>query len=392
MPMDMIVTNNANIKIKEVIRGNKIILECEDETEYYCPKCGSYHLRCKDTFVRNIKNISIGEKASILRLKTHKYCCKDCGCYFNSIPQGLLKHQQTMESLKREVFHKHCEGVSKKDLSQDFGVSDSSIERWFRQGYVRKNKELQNAQCPMVLGIDEHYFSKKKRYATTLVNLSKHKVFDVVLGRSENDLISYLHQLKGKDKVRVIVMDLSSNYRSLAKKYFPNAMIISDRFHVIKLVLESFIKTAYGLDKDLKKRFGLGRLLRKKEADLNSLQKLKLESYFKANPTIKILYDITQELMSLMNEKMCKFKDCKQRLIPKLLKFIELLKNCGFELFRKLGRTIEFWQEEIGRMFRFTRSNGITEGFHRKMKLIQRRAYGFRNFENYRLRVRILCA
>ncbi|MDP3561147.1 MAG: transposase [Legionellaceae bacterium] len=37
-------------------------------------------------------------------------------------------------------------------------------------------------------------------------------------------------------------------------------------------------------------------------------------------------------------------------------------------------------------------SNGITEGFHRKMKLIQGRAYGFRNFENYRIRVRVLCA
>ncbi|MDE1892680.1 MAG: transposase, partial [Betaproteobacteria bacterium] len=36
-------------------------------------------------------------------------------------------------------------------------------------------------------------------------------------------------------------------------------------------------------------------------------------------------------------------------------------------------------------------SNGITEGFHRKMKLIQRRAYGFRNFENYRVRVKVLC-
>ncbi|ARM32796.2 hypothetical protein GCS73_10765 [Legionella longbeachae] len=32
------------------------------------------------------------------------------------------------------------------------------------------------------------------------------------------------------------------------------------------------------------------------------------------------------------------------------------------------------------------------EGFHRKMKLIQRRAYGFRNFENYRLRVKVLCS
>ncbi|HCK0605922.1 TPA: transposase, partial [Legionella pneumophila] len=45
----------------------------------------------------------------------------------------------------------------------------------------------------------------------------------------------------------------------------------------------------------------------------------------------------------------------------------------------------------IVRMWRFRESNGITEGFHRKMKLIQRRAYGFRNFDNYRTRVRVLC-
>ncbi|PUT38513.1 ISL3 family transposase, partial [Legionella taurinensis] len=49
------------------------------------------------------------------------------------------------------------------------------------------------------------------------------------------------------------------------------------------------------------------------------------------------------------------------------------------------------WKEEIVRMWRFSKSNGITEGFHRKMKLIQRRAYGFKNFENYRTRVRVLC-
>ncbi|MEI6056695.1 MAG: transposase, partial [Lentisphaerota bacterium] len=36
--------------------------------------------------------------------------------------------------------------------------------------------------------------------------------------------------------------------------------------------------------------------------------------------------------------------------------------------------------------------NSITEGFHTKMEMISRRAYGFRNFENYRLRVRALCA
>ena len=52
------------------------------------------------------------------------------------------------------------------------------------------------------------------------------------------------------------------------------------------------------------------------------------------------------------------------------------------QTFKKLGRTIRQWFEPIIRMWRFTKSNGITEGFHRKMKLIQRRAYGYRNFEN----------
>nr|WP_281496062.1 transposase [Akkermansia glycaniphila] len=49
------------------------------------------------------------------------------------------------------------------------------------------------------------------------------------------------------------------------------------------------------------------------------------------------------------------------------------------------------WYAPIIRMWRFSKNNGITEGFHRKMKLIQRRAYGYRNFENYRLRVLVEC-
>lgn len=53
--------------------------------------------------------------------------------------------------------------------------------------------------------------------------------------------------------------------------------------------------------------------------------------------------------------------------------------------------TISDWFTPIIRMWRFTKNNGITEGFHRKMKLIQRMAYGYKNFENYRLRVLVLC-
>ncbi len=43
-------------------------------------------------------------------------------------------------------------------------------------------------------------------------------------------------------------------------------------------------------------------------------------------------------------------------------------------------------------MWRFTRNNGITESFHTKMEVLQRQAYCFRNFQNYRLRVRVMCS
>ncbi len=48
-----------------------------------------------------------------------------------------------------------------------------------------------NKPCPAVLGIDEHFFSKKQGFATTLCDLRKHKIFDVVKGKSEAELKTY---------------------------------------------------------------------------------------------------------------------------------------------------------------------------------------------------------
>ena len=77
------------------------------------------------------------------------------------------------------------------------------------------------------MGIDEHFFSRRKGYATTLVDLKNHKVFDVVLDRSEASLRSYLSRLVGRDRVRLVVMDLSPTYRAIVRRYFPNAKIVA---------------------------------------------------------------------------------------------------------------------------------------------------------------------
>ena len=81
-----------------------------------------------------------------------------------------------------------------------------------------------------------------------------------------------------------------------------------------------------------------------------------------------------------------------KELIPQFLKMIDQLKETPFESLRSLGKTLDRWKEEIVRMWRFRKTNSITEGLHNKMEVISRRSYGFRNFQNYRLRVKVLCA
>jgi transposase len=94
-----------------------------------------------------------------------------------------------------------------------------------------------------------------------------------------------------------------------------------------------------------------------------------------------------RNLLNIKHQTVARVK----RLIPRLLSYIKKYKSENFAPMQTLAKTLHSWRGEIAAMWRFTKNNGITEGFHRKMKLIQRRAYGFRNFQNYRLRVIAAC-
>ena len=164
-------------------------------------------------------------------------------------------------------------------------------------------------------------------------------------------------------------------------------MIVSDRFHVLRLVEHAFMKTCHSINTDMKYQRGILAIMRTRPDRLSNVKKIKLEQFLNDNTAIKSLYLFKVKLLALLKLKHQKARQCKQ-LIPTFLDMIKQLKAATFEPLVKLGKTLYKWRDEIVRMWRFTKNNGITEGFHRKMKLIQRRAYGFRNFENYRLRVK----
>ncbi|MYN15051.1 hypothetical protein GSY71_18090 [Pusillimonas sp. TS35] len=211
--------------------------------------------------------------------------------------------------------------------------------------------------------------------------------FSQELKPPQNPVRFNLRRLPGREKVKVVVMDLSDTYRQIVRKYFPNAQIVADRFHVVRLVNQHFLKLWQAQDPEGRRHRGLLSLMRRHHWKLDELQKVRLHQYLEQYPVLQSLYFAKQQLNGLLVMKTVKAKRARQ-MLPILLSLIEQLAASPA---RALAATLTSWLEPIVRMWRFSKSNGITEGFHTKMEMISRRAFGFRNFENYRMRVLALC-
>lgn len=389
---DEVITGLPDLKVQAVQRGHQLRVRCRLEREAQCPRCGGYNLRLRERRTRKIKGITHGNVPMLLEISVPKYRCQACGRTFMQAIPGVRKYSRTSQPLKEELFAKHIKGMSQKQLATDMVMGSASCERYVQEMISLKYRERLNAPCPVYLGIDEHHFGRKLSFATTLCDLRRHKIYDLLPGKAEASLRHQLADLPDKNRVRIVVMDLSSAYRAIVQKHFPQALIVSDRFHVIQLVLRSFAGICQRIDPSIKWQRGLPKLLAKNADKLTPEQQAKRDAYFTKQPAIKNLYLFKEELKAfLMTKGKSRKRLMKEGLIQTFQRLLALLEATGFELFKTLGKTLKSWQAEILRMFVFPFSNGVTEGFHRKMKLIQRRAYGFRNFQNYRLRVIVLC-
>lgn len=391
MPRKDNILNLPGFSIRKLTNYSPLYIEVSFRRKSGCIYCGSKRLRKKSKFTREVKHELIGHRPTILRFVAYKFHCYDCKKYFNQRFPGIGKYQRATERLKAQVFNQHTNGMDQKAISKLFKVGKATIERWYHEYYWRENQEIKDRHCPSVLGIDEHSFSRKQGFATTFCDLRKNKIFDVVKGRSSKELAEFLSQLKGRERVKIVCIDLSSTYRQMIRQYFPNAKIVADRFHVIRLIHHMCMQTYQGIEPSIKNKRGILAALRTNPDNLSAERLKKRDEFLLQQPAIAAIYAFKRKLHRLLMKKTLMARQCR-KVIPIYLKMIKALKESGFKKLVTLGKTLYQWREEIVRMWRFSKSNGITEGFHRKMKLIQRRAYGFRNFENYRLRVRVLCS
>jgi transposase len=90
------------------------------------------------------------------------------------------------------------------------------------------------------VGIDEHFFRRGKQgfrgFVTVIVDQKSHRLMEVIEGRTGGELRAALESIPGRENVRIVTIDMSDPYRSLVRGFFPNAVIVADKFHVLRLL------------------------------------------------------------------------------------------------------------------------------------------------------------
>lgn len=353
----------------------------------YCPYCQLKSNSVHSTHIARIKDASIRGKMVILFVNKRRYRCKPCQKIFTEHFPGISLRKRHTHRYAREL-NWACNNFSDMSKVQKFvRSSPATCFKVRKEELSRKVKEI-TTTLPDKLGIDEHSLRKPKyqatQYATILVDHKNKKVFDLIDSRAKSDLISIFSKYRGHENVKWVTMDFSTTFKGVVRSCFPNAKIIADRFHAQRLFTRLVNRVRKKVTGDIRKN-PVRKLLLRNDSNLQSFERRALKVWLLHNPQVKEVYDYKEAMRRMYRSKGIKMA---RKIFTNLIAKMSRSNNPYVQSLRK---TLVTWRTEILAFHLCRLSNGRTEGFNRKAKLIQRRAYGLRNFENYRLSVLNTC-
>lgn len=250
---------------------------------------------------------------------------------------------------------------------------------------------LDNLEC---IGVDETSYKRGHRYITVVTDLMTGVVVWVGKGKTAETLGEFFKILgpERAAKIGLVTMDMGGAFQKAVKKWAPNADIVFDRFHVVKLLLEAIDEIRRGecgaLDGDAKKalkntRFALLRNPKhRKPKDNEAISRVKA-----TNGRLHRAYQLRvdfEDLWEIHDEDEAR---------GFLMRWTRSALLSRREPLRKFARTV---REHIDGILGFMRWEGITnanlEGMANKIKLCIHKAFGFHSVDSLIGMVHLCCS
>lgn len=367
------------------------IYECEKlKTPAVCPKCATLSQLGYDKRRVRLRDDRIRGCSIVLVVLKRRLWCKPCKKPFTEPLPGVIPRRRCTQRFRAAVSWAAENFTDLKKVRRAYRCSNDFIYKALYESLELKRK-MNLYPWPESLGIDEHNFrrvrghSGYRQFVTMVVDHKNKKLFEVCPSKTGNELKQYLAHIPGRENVKKVTIDMSDSYKGFVKNFFPNAEIIADKFHVLRLITPYINQLRREITGD--KRNNPVRLLMLRNAsNLAFYEKSALHKWLNQHPDLAETY--------LYKEALHKFYRIRgyDKAKRALTKLTDRMATSKLKHIIRLRKTLMKWRNEILNYFKFRLTNARTEGFNNVAKVIKRRSYGFRSFRNYRLRLLSACS
>jgi len=214
-------------------------------------------------------------------------------------------------------------------------------------------------------------------------------VLDVLKDRKKETLCAWFVE-RGVDwcaGVEVCCADMWDAYHEAAAAQLPNMRSVVDHFHVMKNLNAALTQARRTIQKQATAETqaqlkGCRWLLVKNRENLTEAEHLQLEAMLTASPLLKQCYTLKEDFRAWFNAPHDRATAATQ-----LEAWLGRVTASGLKALQAFTKTIGNWRERILNYFDGRHSNGFAEGVNLKIKLLCRQAFGYRNFDSFRLHV-----
>ena len=242
------------------------------------------------------------------------------------------------------------------------------------------------------IAIDEIAVAKGHRYLTIVLDLKSGAIVYVGDGKGADALTDFFKRLRrSKPKIEAVAIDMSPAYISAVRANLKGATIVFDHFHVIKLFNDKLSDFRRALHRDATKigkqvLKGTRWLLLKNHDNLddNRNEKERLESALSINKPLATVYYMKEELRQLWNQPTKTIAE------SFLCDWIAKASASGITMLIKFARTVGGFRSGLLSYYDYPISTGPLEGINNKIKTMKRKAYGFRDIEFFKLKIKAI--
>lgn len=371
--------------------GSGGLWTCEKVSEFeVCPRCATPSHSVYDHRWVHIRDEAIRGDLLTLKILKRRFWCKICRNPFTEPIPGVLPGRRTTQRFRLAIMQACEKYTDLRRVREEFKVSYEFIYSAYYERLRLNQAEKQDAPWPSAIGIDEHAYGKNQhtrstQFVTMIVNQNKGKIFECVFGKSQAELEEATKHVAGRENVNWATIDMCDPYRNFIYSNFPNAKIVADKFHVLRLLTPALLKKRKeitGTRADLRAK----KLLLMSAKNLGYFERAALDKFLRNHPELHELY--------VWKERLHAFYRIRGygRAWVRYKRLMDDMSVSFLPEIQKLRKTLLKWKEEVLNYFSSNLTNARLEGFNCKASLLKRRAYGYRNPEHYRLQLLHACS